>query len=243
MNANKRRYATRRTVWFHGCCGGQTYLMKVSRYADCAPTDDSLPLSSSNLRKSVWIRVWKNDNPARVLSLTFLPLRRILTHSRPHQAQNADRALIMECADCMRTCNKFQTGWTGWTGFECWFVLSCQSCSSRPLCLRPASILDTQVGRRTLEPIPSQIQICVNPCESVSEKMITPRASCHSLSCPCAVSSLIRARSKRKAPGARRLEHATCKQILRKFQTGFTGCTGFECRLTTSCQSCSSSPL
>ena len=37
------------------------------------------------------------------------------------------------------------------------------------------------------------------------KKIITPRASCHSLSCPFAVSSLIRARSKYKSPDARRL--------------------------------------
>ncbi len=62
----------------------------------------------------------------------------------------------------------------------------------------------------THDSLPSQVQICVNLRKSVSVKMMTTRAFCDSFSGPCAVSSLIRARPKRKTPTARRLECADC---------------------------------
>ena len=88
-------------------------------------------------------------------------------------AQSAKRRMRADW-NVPTACNKFQTGFTGWTGFECDFVASCQSCSSRPLCLRPVSILNLSHGRRILEQTHSQTQICVNPCESVSEKENEP---------------------------------------------------------------------
>ena len=63
-------------------------------------------------------------------------------------------------------------------------------------------VWNAPTARRLMIPAPSKVQICVNPCKSVSKKIITLRASCHSLSCPCAVFSLIRARTKRKTPTA-----------------------------------------
>jgi hypothetical protein len=96
------------------------------------PNPAPLPLCSSV--PSVVSKLSHTMNHKVIILTMKLPLRSL-------KAQNADCAPSVECADCMRTRRKFQTGFTGWTGFECWFVSSCPSCSSRPLCLRSVLIL------------------------------------------------------------------------------------------------------
>jgi len=69
-----------------------------------------------------------------------------------------------------------------------------------------------------------ELSITTNHNPAILTMKLSPRASCHSLSCPCAVSSLICARSKRKTPDARRVWNApaardSMNQSPRKFKS------------------------